>query len=66
VPAERRIRFSSAILSRWARRSRSFDALLPVLCLCGISTADLREALSAILGTDAPTLSANVISRLRA
>ena len=31
VPAERKIRFSSAILPRWARRSKSLDALLPVL-----------------------------------
>ena len=28
---EERIRFSSAILPKWARRSRSLDALLPVL-----------------------------------
>ena len=30
VPPEKRIRFSSAILPRWARRSKSLDALLPV------------------------------------
>ena len=55
VPAERNIRFSSGILTRWARRSKSLDALLPVLYLRGISTGDLQEALSALLGTDAPT-----------
>jgi len=64
VPAEKRIRFSSGILPRWARRSRSLDALLPVLYLRGISTGDFQEALSALLGTDAPNLSPNVISRL--
>ena len=64
LPAEKRIRFSSAILPRWARRSKSLDALLPVLYLRGISTGDFREALSALLGTDAPNLSPNVISRL--
>ncbi|RDC67759.1 IS256 family transposase [Rhodovulum sp. 12E13] len=64
LPAEKRIRFSSAILPRWARRSRSLDALLPVLYLRGISTGDFQEALSALLGTDAPNLSPNVISRL--
>ncbi|MFW5654891.1 MAG: IS256 family transposase [Roseicyclus sp.] len=64
VPAEKRVRFSSAILPRWARRSRSLDALLPVLYLRGISTGDFQEALSALLGTDAPNLSPNVISRL--
>jgi transposase-like protein len=64
LPAEKRVRFSSAILPRWARRSRSLDALLPVLYLRGISTGDFQEALSALLGTDAPNLSPNVISRL--
>src|SRR5215212_11202931 len=33
-----RIRFASAILPRWARRTRSLDALLPVLYLRGVST----------------------------
>ena len=64
VPAERKIRFSSGILPRWARRSRSLDALLPMLYLRGISTGDFQEALAALLGTDAPNLSPNVISRL--
>lgn len=31
-----RIRFSSAILPRWARRTKSLDALLPVLYLRAI------------------------------
>jgi putative transposase len=64
TPAEKRIRFSSGILPRWARRSKSLDALLPVLYLRGISTGDFQEALSAILGTDAPNLSPSVLSRL--
>jgi transposase-like protein len=64
VPAEKKIRFSSAILPLWARRSKSLDALLPVLYLRGISTGDFQEALTALLGTDAPNLSPNVISRL--
>ncbi len=61
-----RIRFSSAILPLWARRTRSLDALLPVLYLRGISTGDFQEALTALLGTDAPNLSPAVISRLTA
>lgn len=64
VPAKKKIRFTSGILPKWVRRSRSLDALLPVLYLRGISTGDFQEALSAILGTDAPNLSPNVISRL--
>jgi transposase-like protein len=42
------------------------DALLPVLYLKGISTGDFQEALSAIMGPDAPNLSPSVISRLTA
>ena len=49
----------------WARRTKSLDALLPVLYLRGISTGDFQEALAALLGKDAPNLSA-VISRLTA
>ena len=59
-------RFTSNILPKWARRSVSLDALLPVLYLKGISTGDFQEALSAILGADAPNLSPSVISRLAA
>ena len=33
APSAERVRFSSAILPRWARRSKSLDALLPVLYL---------------------------------
>jgi putative transposase len=61
-----RIRFTSAILPLWARRTRSLDSLLPVLYLRGISTGDFQEAPSALLGADAPNLSPAVISRLPA
>ena len=61
-----RVRFSSAILPRWARRTRSLDALLPVLYLRGVSTGDFQEALAALLGKDAPNLSPSVIARLTA
>jgi len=60
-----RIRFTSAILPRWARRTRSLDALLPILYLRGVSTGDFQEALGALLGKDAPNLSPSVIARLR-
>lgn len=60
-----RIRFTSAILPRWARRTRSLDALLPVLYLRGVSTGDFGEALAALLGKDAPNLSPSAIARLR-
>lgn len=47
-------------------RTRSLDALLPVLYLRGISTSDFQEVLTALLGKDAPNLSPAVISRLTA
>ena len=53
-PAAERIRFSSALLPRWARRTTSLDALLPILYLRGISAGDFQEALSVLLGKDAP------------
>ena len=60
-----RIGFTSAILPRWARRTPSLDALLPILYLRGISMGDFQEALGALLGKDAPNLSPSVIGRLR-
>jgi len=64
APDDEKVRFTSGILPKWARRSRSLDALLPVLYLRGISTGDFQEALAALLGADAPNLSPSVISRL--
>ena len=63
--AEDRIRFTSAILPRWGRRSPSLDALLPVLYLRGVSSGDFQDALCALLGPDAPNLSPSVIGRLK-
>jgi putative transposase len=60
-----RITFTSAILPKWARRTKRLDALLPVLYLRGISTGDFQEALAALLGKDAPNLSPSVIARLK-
>ena len=63
--AGERITFTSAILPRWARRTRSLDALLPVLYLRGISTGDFQKALAELLGRGAPNLSPSVIGRLK-
>jgi transposase-like protein len=59
-----RIRFASSILPLWARRTKSLDALLPVLYLRGVSTGDFQEALGALLGRDAPNLSPTVVTKL--
>jgi putative transposase len=60
-----RIRFSSAILPPYARRSKSLEVLIPILYLKGISTGEFEEALTALLGKDAGGLSASTISRLK-
>ncbi|MCB4825621.1 transposase, partial [Roseicella aerolata] len=64
-PEGERIRFASNILPRWARRTPSLDALLPILYLRGVSMGDFQEALGALLGRDAPNLSPAAIARLR-
>src|SRR3981081_2944052 len=62
----KRVRFTSALLPRWSRRTCSLDALLPILYLRGVSAGDFQEALAALLGKDAPNLSPWVIARLKA
>jgi len=60
-----RIRFSSSILPPYLRKTKSMEELIPWLYLKGISTGDFSEALSALVGKDAPGLSASTISRLK-
>ena len=60
-----RIRFSSAILPPYARRSKSLEVLIPILYLKGVSTGGFEEALLALLGKDAGGLSASTIGRLK-
>jgi putative transposase len=64
-PQNGRIRFTSAILPPYLRRTKSIETLLPWLYLKGVSTGDFSEALAALLGKDAPGLSAATISRLK-
>jgi len=60
-----RMRFSSAILPPYLRRTQSLDELIPWLYLRGISTGDFTEALQALLGPQAQGLSATNIVRLK-
>lgn len=60
-----KIRFSSNILPPYLKRTKSIEELLPWLYLKGVSTGDFGEALAALLGKDAPGLSATTISRLK-
>ena len=59
------IRFSSSILPPYLRRSKSIEELLPWLYLKGVSTGGFSEALSSLLGPEAPGLSPSTISRLK-
>jgi putative transposase len=60
-----RIHFSPSILPKHARRTKSLDAVLPILYLKGISSGSFQDALSALLGPEAPNLSSDTILRLR-
>jgi putative transposase len=59
------IRFTSAILPPYARRSKSLEVLIPILYLKGVSSGGFAEALTALAGKDAPGLSASTIGRLK-
>jgi transposase-like protein len=65
-PAGQREAFSSAILPPYLRKAKSLEGLIPWLYLKGVSTGDFSEALQAILGPDAPGLSAATVTRLKA
>ena len=60
-----RIRFRPTILPPYARRTKSLEVLIPILYLKGISTGDFAEVLAALVGKDAPGLSASTIARLK-
>ncbi|MDR3657910.1 MAG: IS256 family transposase [Mycobacterium sp.] len=60
-----RLRFSSAILPAWARKSTQMTEVLPLLYQHGLSSGDFAPALEQFLGTGAG-LSAASITRLTA
>jgi len=57
--------FTSKILPPYLRRTKSMEELLPWLYLKGISTGGFQDALTALLGPDAPGLSASTVVRLK-
>ena len=59
------IKFNSALLPPYLRKTKSIEEVLPWLYLKGISTGDFQEALAALLGSDAKGLSPSTISRLK-
>ena len=61
----KRVRFSSAILPAWSRKSPRVAEVLPLLYLHGLSSSDFGPALEQFLGSD-QGLSAATITRLTA
>ena len=57
-------RFRSKILPPYLRKTKSVEELIPWLYLKGISTGDFTESLQALLGPQAPGLSATTVTRL--
>lgn len=64
-PDGEREKFTSSILPPYLRRTKALGELLPWLYLKGVSSGDFQEALQALLGPDAPGLSATTITRLK-
>lgn len=60
------VKFNSALVPPYVRKAKRVEAVLPWLYLRGISTGDMQEALSVLLGEDAKGLSPAVVSRLKA
>ena len=60
-----RMRFTSSILPPYLRWTKSIEELIPWLYLKGVSTGDFSEALMALLGPEAPGLSASTVVRLK-
>jgi len=65
VNPSKRIRFTSAILPPFLRKTKSLEHLIPWLYLKGVSTGDFNEALFALVGKDAPGLSPATVGRLK-
>jgi putative transposase len=59
------VRFRSALVPPYVRRTKTLEAALPWLYLKGISSGEMALALKVLLGPDAARLSVNSVSRLK-
>ena len=57
--------FRSALVPPYVRKTKSLEAALPWLYLKGVSSGEMNEALSVLLGPEASGLSATTVSRLK-
>ena len=59
------VRFQSALVPPYVRKTKSLEAAIPWLYLKGISSGEMGEALKVLVGPDAKGLSASTVSRLK-
>jgi len=59
------IKFTSALLPPYLRKTKSMEELIPWLYLKGVSTGDFSDALASLVGKDAQGLSSSTVSRLK-
>jgi putative transposase len=64
-PAGQAEKFSSTILPPYLRKTKAVEELIPWLYRKGIRSGDCSEALAALLGPQAPGLSASTVTRLK-
>jgi transposase-like protein len=62
---EESVVFRSSLVPPYVRKAKSVEAALPWLYLRGISTGQMQEALSVLVGAEAAGLSAPVVNRLK-
>jgi len=59
------VTFHSALVPPYVRKTRSLEAAIPWLYLKGISTGEMEDALTALVGKEAKGLSSSTVSRLK-
>lgn len=59
------IKFNSALVPPYLKRTKAIEEFIPWLYLRGISTGQMQPALESLLGENAKGLSANTVSRLK-
>ena len=59
------IKFNSALIPPYLKRTKAIEEFIPWLYLKGVSTGEMQPALETLLGENAKGLSANTVSRLK-
>jgi putative transposase len=59
------VTFRSALVPPYVRKTQSLEAAIPWLYLKGVSSGEMSEALSVLVGPEAKGLSASTVSRLK-